>query len=169
MKKVLSISIVVVITLLGLGFSGSFTPAKADAPIIYEFNSMVGIPDAFTGTKAPIRGINGGGLPWMLTSAHGLLQSNGHLVISVDGLVLAAGANAGSNPIANFRVIVSCLQSDASVNNVTTDLIPATTGPATDGGGDAMVNTVLSLPQPCIAPLVFVTSPGGSWFATTGH
>jgi hypothetical protein len=35
---------------------------------------MVGrdqIPKALTGTQAPIRGINDGGLPWMLTSATG--------------------------------------------------------------------------------------------------
>ncbi len=169
MKKVITISLVVVISLVGLAFSGSFTPARADAPNIYVFTSMVGIPTDFTGVKAPIRGINGGGLPWMLTAAQGVLQSNGHLELSVQGLVLAGGALAGTNPIPNFRVIVSCLRSDTTVENVMTGLIPATTGSASSGGGDAMVNTVLSLPQPCIAPLVFVTSPGGAWFATTGH
>jgi hypothetical protein len=169
MKKVLSISLVVVISLIGLAFSGSLTPAQASSPTIYEFNTMVGIPQAFTGTQAPIRGINGGGLPWMLTSAKGELKADGSLELSVTGLVLAAGANAGSNPIANFRVIVSCLQSDATVANVSSGLFPATTGPATSGGGNAKIETTLSLPQPCIAPLVFVTSPGGAWFATTGH
>jgi hypothetical protein len=169
MKKVLSISLVVVISLIGLAFSGSLTPAQASSPTIYEFNTMVGIPQAFTGAQAPIRGINGGGLPWMLTSAKGELKADGSLELSVTGLVLAAGANAGSNPIANFRVIVSCLQSDATVANISSGLFPATTGPATSGGGNAKIETTLSLPQPCIAPLVFVTSPGGAWFASTGH
>jgi len=27
---------------------------------------------------------------------------------------------------------------------------------------------MLELPQPCIAPIVFVTSPGGAWFSITG-
>jgi hypothetical protein len=27
---------------------------------------------------------------------------------------------------------------------------------------------VLELPSPCLAPIVFVTSPGGAWFAVTG-
>jgi len=36
---------------------------------ILEFDIMVGIPQAFTGTQNPIRGINGGGLPWKLRSA----------------------------------------------------------------------------------------------------
>jgi hypothetical protein len=27
---------------------------------------------------------------------------------------------------------------------------------------------VVDLPSPCIAPIVFVTSPNGAWFAATG-
>jgi hypothetical protein len=104
----------------------------------------------------------------MLTSGSGELKANGHLEIEVQGLVLAAGANTGSNPIASFRAIVSCLTSDGSVKNITTDTFPATTGPASAGGGNAEIEADLDLPQPCIAPIIFVTSPGGSWFATTG-
>jgi len=29
-------------------------------------------------------------------------------------------------------------------------------------------DTMVGLPQPCIAPIVFVTSPTGAWFAATG-
>jgi hypothetical protein len=168
MKKVISATLAVLILMAGVLFSGNFAPAQADSPLIYEFNSMVGVPQAFTGAQAPIRGINGGGIPWMLTSANGRLLSSGLLEINVNGLVLAAGANSGINPIANFRAIVSCLTSDGNIQNVTTDLFPATTGPATAGGGDARIHANLTLPQPCIAPIVFVTSPGGAWFAATG-
>jgi hypothetical protein len=169
MKKLLSISLVVAISLIGLAFSGSFTPAKADDSLILQFNSMAGIPQAFTGTQAPIRGINGGGLPWVLTSANGRLLSSGLLVINIKGLVLAAGPNAGSNPIASFRATVSCLTDTGGFENVASDLFPATTGPALSGGGNSNIHATLSLPQPCIAPIVFVTSPGGAWFAATGH
>jgi hypothetical protein len=34
--------------------------------------------------------------------------------------------------------------------------------------GDARIEARLVLPNPCIAPIVFVTSPTGSWFAVTG-
>lgn len=51
---------------------------------------------------------------------------------------------------------------------VMTDPFPASVATATDPGGDAKIEAKLVLPQPCIAPLVFVTSPGGAWFATTG-
>jgi hypothetical protein len=149
-------------------YSARFSTATAREPKILEFDSMVGNPQAFTGAQNPIRGINGGGLPWMLTSAQGELSGSGKLEITIQGLVLAAGANAGTNPVANFRAIVSCLRSDASVANVITDPFPATTGAAVNGGGNAKIETVLSLPQPCIAPIVFVTSPAGAWFAAMG-
>ena len=35
-------------------------------------------------------------------------------------------------------------------------------------GGDALVETTVAMPAQCFAPLVFVTSPGGAWFAVAG-
>jgi hypothetical protein len=169
MKKVILSILLSVAMAAGMFLSVQLSPAVAKEPKILEFDTMVGNTLAFTGSLNPIRGINGGGLPWVLTSAHGELFTSGKLELSVQGLVLAAGANAGTNPIPNFRVIVSCLRGDASVENVTSDLFPATTGSLANGGGNATIETTLSLPQPCIAPLVFVTSPGGAWFASTGR
>jgi hypothetical protein len=167
-KLVLATSMIFIIA-AGLFFSAQFTPATATEPKILEFDTMVGNTAAFTGATNPIRGINGGGLPWTLTSAHGELKASGKLELTVQGLVLAAGASTGSNPIANFRVIVSGLGGDGSVQHVTSGLFPATVGAAVNGGGNATIETNLSLPQPCIAPIIFVTSPGGAWFAATGR
>jgi len=162
--------ILVLVGSLGVALlGGQFSQAAARDPKILEFNTMVGIPQAFTGTQNPIRGINGGGLPWTIASAQGELSTSGKLEIQVQGLVLAAGPNAGKNPIASFRAIVSCLKSDATPENVTTDPFPATTGAASAGGGNAKIEANLTLPQPCIAPIIFVTSPTGSWFAATGN
>ena len=169
MKRYTLTTLAIVLVLSTILIGTQFSLATAKEPKILEFDTMVGLPQAFTGTQNPIRGINGGGLPWAIDSGSGELKANGKLEISVQGLVLAAGSNAGSNPIANFRAIVSCLTSDAGVANVSTDLFPATTGPASSGGGNAQIETTLDLPQPCIAPIIFVTSPGGAWFAATGH
>ncbi|HJW21502.1 MAG TPA: hypothetical protein VJ506_03640 [Candidatus Limnocylindrales bacterium] len=140
------------------------------APNLLEFGTMASLPSSLTGTQSasPLRGVNGGGLPWMLTSGRGELSTSGHLEIKVTGLVLAAGPNAGSNPIASFRGLVSCVRSDGTFSNVLTDPFPATTGPASGGGGNAEIEADVSLPSPCLAPIVFVTSPGGAWFAVTG-
>ena len=170
MKK-LATTLVVTLLFSSLFLAQPAPVASARAATLLQFNTMVGVPSTLTGaqSQAPLRGINGGGIPWMLTSAQGNLTAGGHLKVSVKGLVLAAGANAGSNPIASFRALVSCVNRDGTFANILTDAFPATTGPASAGGGDAEIETNVVLPEPCIAPIVFVTSPGGAWFAATGN
>ena len=41
----------------------TISPGRVFNLKIIEFDTMVGLPQAFTGTQNPIRGINGGGLP----------------------------------------------------------------------------------------------------------
>jgi hypothetical protein len=47
--------------------------------------------------------------------------------------------------------------------NVSTDLFDVTPR------GDGHLETSVSLPSPCFAPIVFVTAPTGQWFAITGR
>lgn len=166
MKKVMLIALAAILVLSAAVLAGDQVTAKE--PKILEFDSLVGIPQAYTGTQNPVRGINGGGLPWSIGPSSGELKANGKLEINVNDLVFAAGPNIGKNTISSFRAIVSCLKSDGTVENVMTAPFPATVATATDPGGDAKIEAALVLPQPCIAPLVFVTSPGGAWFAATG-
>jgi hypothetical protein len=63
----------------------------------------------------------------------------------------------------------ACLDANGQTVNVTTGLFPATLGPAASGGGNAIIDTTIAVPYPCIAPISFVTSPGGSWFTVTGR
>lgn len=142
---------------------------------ILEFDTMVGVPVPYTGTQTTptsIRGVFGGGLPWTVQSAKGELTVDGKLEIRVTGLVFANDSVVpenirGTNTVANFRAIVSCLSIDAagkpSEVNMTTAPFPATRP-----GGDATIETTVNLPTPCIAPIIFVTSPNGAWFAATG-
>jgi hypothetical protein len=169
MKRVFP-AILSTLLVLSTFFGASVTIASAKGPKVLKFNSMVGVPTGLTGAQrlTPLRGINGGGIPWAIGEASGELRANGHLEISVQGLVLAAGANSGSNPIASFGAIVSCVKSDGTFANIQAGLFPATTGPASAGGGNAEIEADVTLPRPCIAPIVLVTSPSGSWFASTG-
>jgi len=50
-----------------------------------------------------------------------------------------------------------------STVNVETGPFPATPT------GDSEIDANVKLPSPCIAPIVFVTSPTGAWFAATGN
>jgi hypothetical protein len=137
---------------------------------VLEFDVMSAVDGPFVGAAHPVRGVAGGGLPWELDRARGRLTTTGRLDVRVDGLVLARRAPVpanlqGTNPIPQFRAAVNCLTPDAPEQGRTilTDPVPAS--PA----GDARIRTAVELPASCVAPVVFVTSPTGAWFAATGR
>ena len=133
---------------------------------VLEFDVMTPVVVPFTGTDHPIRGVNGGGVPWQIERGRGDLSSDGRLKIRVEGLVLVS---SGQNPIPMFRGVVNCLTTgspDVGVNLATAP-VPASSD------GDATIKATVELPDPCVAPIVFVTSgtgaPPGNWFAATGR
>ena len=174
MKKFLIGTIVAMLVFSAFFASGSVSTASADEFKVLEFNTMLGVPRPFTGGTNAIRGVPGGGLPWVIEFGKGKLSPEGKLDVLVKGLVFDPNDQAvidrgigGTNTIPNFKAIVSCLSKDADSNvitvNVSTELFPA------DAAGNAHIKDIVNLPQPCIAPIVFVTSPGGAWFASTGY
>ena len=136
---------------------------------LLETDTMVGVDGPFVGNANPIRGVNGGGLPWVLDEAKVELDRDGKLEVEVEGLIIP---ELGINPAPFFAAIVSCLSIDES-GNVVTDNVMTTNGAEVMEGdpenGDAKIEADVLLPTPCIAPIVFVTSPGGSWFSATGQ
>jgi len=144
--------------------------AWADDGVI-EADTMVGVDGPFVGTANPIRGVNGGGLPWVLDEAKVELDRDGKLEVDVEGLIIPADAGFGFNPAPFFRAIVSCLSIDAGGNVVTANVMTTNGAEVMEGdpgNGDAKIEADVVLPTPCVAPIVFVTSPGGSWFSATG-
>jgi hypothetical protein len=141
-------------TASGAGSAGTATILKAD--------TLAGVSGPYVGTPNPIRGVSGGGIPWDIAEGKVVLRADGLLEVKVEGLVLAT---TGANPVPTFRAIVSCqtiVAGAAAVTNVSTGTFPASTT------GDSKIVATVSLPDPCFAPIVFVTSPTGSWFAVTG-
>ena len=157
------------------GVAASAKPASAgpEPASVLRFSTMTPVTGPFVGTANPIRGEAGGGLPWLLTSGHGSLNSAGHLVVRVRGLILARQAPVppalqGINPFPAFRALVSC-QSIGSGNTAT--VVNVSTGDfKADKAADSTINARVSLPRPCSPPIVFVTGPTGTdvWFAATG-
>lgn len=152
------------LAVLSLGIVGiASTAGSAEPPTTLKASTMVGVTGPYVGASGtPIRGVTGGGIPWNIDEAKVVLSADGHLEIKVEGLVLAT---TGANPVPMFRGLVSCQTIDgttATVQNVSTGPFPATMT------GDAKIAQTLDLPDPCIAPIVFVTSPNLAWFAATG-
>ncbi len=130
---------------------------------ILSFSTMVGVHGAFVKHNA-IRGVIGDYDPWVVGSANGTLTTDGHLVMSVRGIIFGNGA---PNDEATFRALVSCLSDDGhgkvSTINITTGGFPATTT------GDSDIDTTVALPKQCVAPIIFVMSGSEDhWFAVTG-
>ncbi len=174
MKKSIFLLVAAILVFSSLFLGGQIPQAAAKDAKILEFDTMVGVPRPYTaGNGNAIRGVDGGGLPWVIGPTHGELKLNGKIEIKVNGLVfdpndpvVIARGLARKNTVPAFKAIVSCLSKDAAGNatvvNLSTKTFPA------DAAGNAQIEDTLSLPQPCIAPIVFVTNPNGAWFAATG-
>jgi hypothetical protein len=163
MKKAAMFGASLVLTIVALA-SGANSAGPAT---ILKADTLAGVSGPYVGTanpatNNPIRGINGGGLPWSLDEGKVVLGADGSLVVKVEGLVLTG---SGANPVPSFRAVVSCQTVSAgmaAVTNVSTDPFPAT------ATGNSKIEATVTLPDPCFAPIVFVTSSGGAWFAVTG-
>jgi hypothetical protein len=141
---------------LSLASASGATGLAQDHHLILHFDSMTPV----TGTAVGVtndRHLKGGGLPWVITSGSGSVDVNGHVAVTVTGLVLPAFGN--TNPVSNFKAIVSCKTERDIVVNV------STIAPLANGHGDWSVNDTVTLPRVCAHPILFVTSPGGAWFA----
>ena len=142
-----------------------------DGRKVLDAKVLAPVVEPYTGGANPIRGVSGGGLPWQIDSGQADLRSDGRIHVEVEGLVLARRAPVpanlqGTNPVAQFKAVVSCQSISsgaATIANVSTATVPATSS------GDAELDAQVDLPAPCFAPIVFVTTPGGSWLAISGR
>jgi hypothetical protein len=139
--------------------------------VILSFSAMYPVNGPFIGATNAIRGVEGDGLPWIVKSAKGTLTSSGRLSVSIKGLVFPAMDPVppdlqGINDEPAFRAIVSCLTVNGAAveeSNVMTQGFPATMS------GNAKIKAQLTLPQPCVAPIVFIVGADEElWFVTTG-
>ena len=138
---------------------------------IITFEKMYGVDGPFIGETNAVRNVVGDELPWDIAVGKGSLKDNGHLKIKIRGLVFknadpVPAEKRGINDEAEFRALVSCLTEagpNVSTSNVMTTGFPATTS------GNADIDATLVLPNPCVAPLVFVLSGSeDKWFSVAG-
>ena len=171
MSKIRWLLAALVVAAIGLApVLAANSSASANPGTILRFGVMAPVTGPYVGTMNPIRTVPGGGLPWMIGTGNGFLTRDGHLQIHVRGLVLADSSAVpanlrGINPVPDFEAIVSCQTISgmmATVTNIMTRQFPASPR------GNANIRARVKLPKPCIAPIVFVASPAGAWFAATG-
>ena len=142
---------------VGLIAGGAITVGADQGDSILEFESMTPVTGPAVGAVND-RGITGGGFPWAITSGSGEVDSNGHVDVTVKGLVIPVSPFFGINPVPMFGATVSCV-TPTGIVNVRTSTVPA------NHAGDATIDTTVTLPRRCGDPILFVTAPNGVWFA----
>jgi hypothetical protein len=145
---------------LSLAAVASATVLAHDDNVILKFDSMTAVTGAAVGAVND-RGIAGGGLPWVISTGSGSVTREGHVQVSVTGLVIPAKGNV--NPLGSFKAIVSCMTQHHVIVNVSTAAFPA------NGAGDSTINDTVALPRHCSHPILFVTRTGGAWFAMSNR
>lgn len=139
--------------------------------LLLSFGTMFGVDGAFVGSTNPVDDIPGDELPWEIARTFGTLDTDGNLFVIVRGLVFKDDPSVpeelrGINDEDEFRAAVSCLTeaNDAvSRSNVVSDGFPANLR------GNSLIFAHLELPDPCIAPAVFILAGSeDKWFAVTG-
>jgi hypothetical protein len=165
-----------VVALIGLAAAAALAAPSLgiggdDGRKVLDAKLLAPVSEPYTGAANAIRGVPGGGLPWQIGNGTADLRADGRLHVEVEGLVLATRAPVppslqGTNPISQFKAIVSCLTTTAgtaTTANVSTSTVPAS------AAGNSEMDATIDLPSPCYAPVVFVTSASGAWFAITGR
>jgi hypothetical protein len=174
MRRILSIGLVLaIVSATALVVTASMAASSGESKI-FVFTTMVGVSGAFLGSSMPLRGIGGGGLPWVISEARATLKSNGQFDVEVEGLVLdpnnataQARGIAGTNPAPFFFATLSCIDNTGAVTNTNTSAVSASTS------GNAEIEQTIPLPASCFAPIVlvrgsFTGAPVGPWFAASG-
>lgn len=148
--------------------------SSSSGKTLFEFDTLVGVSGAFVGSSMPLRGVAGGGFPWVIAEGKAKLSSGGVLHVEVEGLVIdpnnataQAKGIAGTNPLPFFFATVSCLDGTGAVVNVNSAPVPASSS------GNAEIEQNVALPARCFAPIVLVRgsatgSATGPWFAASG-
>jgi hypothetical protein len=126
---------------------------------------MVGVSGVFLGSAVdpvPLRGIPGGGLPWVITRGDARLKGDGRLRIEVEGVEIDPQDTTakqmgvgGTNPVPRFFATLSCL--DAATGNAI-NLNTSTVEASAQGVATIKERLDLSVipPAACVAPLIFV-------------
>ena len=167
-KRLLTIMAVIA---CGAAAYASHVAALTTVRTVLHFSTMYAVDGPFVGDENPIRNLPGDDLPWAIRSAEGTLLSDGSIAISVRGLVFTNDDEVppelrGINDEDHFRAIVSCL---TEVGDQVATANVATPGFRASRGGDALIAARIKLPNPCVAPIIFIAAGDeDDWLAVTG-
>jgi hypothetical protein len=130
--------------------------ASAQAPLV-RFDSGIGVIPLRAGALPnTVRGVNPGGIPWVISRLTVDIKTDGRISVDGRGLLLAGGDGIGTNGNQSVRARLFCgaVMSDSA-------LVPL------EPNGDFLIDGSLAPvpPFPCTNPVLLIVNTGNAWFA----
>jgi hypothetical protein len=161
--------LVALVALIGL-ISPSLT--FADGPKLLNTHVVGSVPNIM------IRSVVSGGAPWVVKNGKVQLDSDGHLLVRVKGLVITEGALANGNPVP--PALVGTVATVTTVHAALTCggpgggvpfTITSTEAVPLSPEGDFVIDTQVSLPAVCAQPILLIRigdpTSTGPWIAAS--
>ena len=128
---------------------------RDDARLVYASTLAPSVP-----TDPAIHGVVAGGAPWVLDRGAIRLNADGHLRVTMRGLVIPVAhgtfpANT-ARPVTTVTASLYCGADSATAAAATTAAFPISED------GDARIDDTIALPATCLSPTVLVHPNGGA-------
>lgn len=174
MRRVLAVAVGLSLIATLAVVAAPLMAANPSSRMLLEGSRFAPVSGIFLGSANALRGIPGGGLPWVIAEGRFQLRANGEFEVEVQGLVIDPSNGtaqqkgvAGINPLPFFFATLSCTDNTGATTNLNTASVSATTT------GNATIDQTIPLPTSCFAPMVFVRgsatgAASGPWFAVSG-
>jgi len=127
---------------------------------------------ASPGANRPVRTVPSGGVPWVVSAGSDIrLSGDGRLRADIRGLLITGTGTANdgtTGPVHQVAALVSC--TNPATGDAGAPSAVATSTFPLSAEGNARIDQVVSVPTPCIAPIVLITanSAAGPWIAASG-
>jgi len=132
--------------------------ANAQSPLV-RFDGGIGVVPVRAGPAANIvRGVNPGGVPWIISRLIVEVKIDGRISVDGRGLLLGGTDNIGTPGGQSVKARLFCGTSVASSDSAVVPL---------EANGDFRIDGALAPvpPTPCTTPVLLIVSGGGNWFA----
>ena len=142
-------------------------PASGTGRDVYR-SDLIGSP----GANRPVRTVNSGGVAWVVSAgSETRLTGDGRLRADIRGLLITGTGGALDGTVGPVTQVVAAL---ACTNPASGDAgapsIVATVPAPLSAAGNARIDDRISIPMPCIAPIVLIraNAAAGPWIAGSG-
>ena len=111
-----------------------------------------------------VRGVGGGGAPWVVAEGEAELDSDGDLEVKVEGLLITGTGGPADGTTGPITMVAASLTCEGTNVVATTGLVPLS------AAGDAEIEENVALPSSCVGPIILIraNSPTGPWIAASG-